>query len=84
MSIARVELSEAQVLALRSLAEDTGRSQDELLRDAIDRLLEEWGVDTVDWRATLRAGEGIWEHRDDLPNFSEIRREMDRDLWMRK
>ena len=81
MATAQVEISQSQLAALEQLARDTGRTQDELLREAVDRLLEEAGVDAIDWRALLRSGEGLWEYREDLPDFDEIRRELDRDLW---
>jgi hypothetical protein len=78
---ARIDLTEAQFNALQSIARQTGRSQDDLVREAVDRFLQEEAHDVVDWRERLRAGEGLWEQRDDLPDFAMVRREMDRDLW---
>ena len=80
MATAHIELSSSQIAALEALARDTGRSREQLLSEAVERLLEDAGVDTVDWRGILRAGEGLWEHRDDFPDFDEVRREWDRDL----
>ena len=80
MTMAQFELSSSQVAALEALARETGNSREELLNEAVDRLLDEAGADNVDWRGLLRAGEGLWEHRNDLPDFNEVRKEWDRDL----
>ena len=77
--MAQIELSSSQVAALEALSRDTGRSREQLLNEAVERLLDEARADSVDWRALLRAGEGLWEHRDDLPDFDELRKEWDRD-----
>jgi hypothetical protein len=81
MATAQIELSPAQIAGLAELARETGKSQEDLLRDAVNSFLEEAGFDTIDWRAALRAGEGLWEHRTDLPDFDQLRAELDRDLW---
>jgi len=81
MAAAQIELSPAQLAGLAELARETGKTQEDLLRDAVDSLLEDAGLDALDWRTILRAGEGLWEHRTDLPDFEQLRAELDRDLW---
>lgn len=81
MTRLQIELNDAQQAGLDALARDTGKSQQELLGEALDRFLDE--NDMVDWRGALQRLEGIWADRDDLPNFDEIRKEWDRDLWSR-
>jgi hypothetical protein len=80
MSTTTFDLSEPQATALRSLADQTGKPEAELIREAIDRFLDHAGVEVSDWRGILRAGEGLWKDRDDVPDLAELRSEMDRDL----
>jgi predicted transcriptional regulator len=82
MSILQIELSDAQRKALDSLAEETGKSPQAIVKEALEEVLRD--ADTVDWRAALAAGEGIWADRDDLPDFEELRKELDRNLWDQK
>lgn len=77
----KLELSPAQERAVDSLSRTTGRTPEQLVNDALDRLLDE--NDAVDWRSALRELEGLWEHRDDLPDFRQLRGELDRGLWSR-
>jgi len=77
----QIELTKTQSAALERLAAETGKSHQALVTEMIDRLIDE--ADQVDWRGALARLEGIWADRDDLPDFQEIRREMDRDLWAR-
>ncbi len=72
----QVYLTEEEQSALRALARRTGRSQSELIREAVDALLSR--ARETDRRSLLRQGRGLWENRDDLPDFSALRREMDR------
>lgn len=34
-----------------------------------------------DWRDSLIKARGIWEDRDDLPDFDKLREEWSRDVW---
>lgn len=82
MTRMEIELTDEQQSALTALARETGRSEQELLREAVDHLIDE--NDRVDWRGTLAKLEGIWAQREDLPDLRELRREMDRGLWQRE
>lgn len=72
----QIYLTEAEQEALRSLARDTGRSQSELIREAIDAMLER--QEPVDRKALMRQARGMWSDRDDLPDLRELRDEFDR------
>ena len=76
MNRTQIYLSPAQQKALKAMAARTGRTQSELIRDAIDRFV-------VQRKASERAivikrSAGLWKGREDLPDFSAIRREADR------
>ena len=63
--------------ALSKLAQRTGRKQSELVREAVDAYLDrEAGGER---RQMLRELAGIWNDREDVPDFTDIRREWDRD-----
>ncbi|MBA2441190.1 MAG: ribbon-helix-helix protein, CopG family [Rubrobacter sp.] len=72
----QIYLTEGEQEALRSLARDTGRTQSELIREAIDAMLER--QKPVDRGAVMRRARGIWSDRTDLPDFRELRDELDR------
>ena len=62
---------------LRGLARKQGRSISELVRDALARTYGGLGAD--ERAATLRAIEGLWRHRKDIPDSSEYVRRLRRD-----
>lgn len=72
----QIYLTEVEQEALRSLAQTTGRSQSELIREAIDAMLER--QEPVDRRAAMRQARGMWSDRTDLPDLRELRDELDR------
>jgi len=72
----QIYLTEEEQEGLRALARNTGRSQSDLIREAIDAMLARRGPPGR--IALLREGRGIWRDRHDLPNPRELRRELDR------
>jgi Ribbon-helix-helix protein, copG family len=76
MNRTQIYLSPAQQKILKSMAARTGRTQSDLIRDAIDRFV---GQSTISDRASvIKRSAGLWKGRKDLPNFAAIRREADR------
>lgn len=73
----QIYLTEEEKKKLQALARRTGRKQSRLIREAIDRLLDDSGE--VDRREALEKACGLWEDRDDLPNFERLRTEWDRE-----
>jgi len=72
----QIYLTERERDELAALARISGRKQSELIREAIDRLLDQSGRSRRD--AVLREVAGIWEGRTDLPDFRAKRADWDR------
>ena len=73
----QIYLTEDERRALKAMAASSGKKQSELIRDAIDQMIETYRVDNQE-RMRQKA-KGMWEKRDDLPDFAALRREWDRD-----
>ncbi len=69
-------LTERERDELAALAQATGKKQSELIREAVDRLIEQSTAKRRD--AVLDRAAGMWKDRDDLPDFRALRVEWDR------
>jgi Arc/MetJ-type ribon-helix-helix transcriptional regulator len=72
----QIYLTERQRDELAAIAKTAGKKQSELIREAVDRLIDQAGRSRRD--AVLREAAGIWKDRTDLPNFKAMRAEWDR------
>lgn len=72
----QVYLTDEERTALKALAQSSGRSQAELIREAVDRLIAESG--SARRGSVLAGAAGMWRHRTDLPDFAQARRTWDR------
>ena len=72
----QIYLTEHQRNELATIAKSFGKKQSELIREAIDRLIEQTGKNHRE--LVLRKAAGIWKDRTDLPDFKSIRAEWDR------
>lgn len=72
----QIYLTEREKAALEAMSRRTGKTQSELIRDAIDAMIATPGLDNR--RALLAAGRGMWAGRADLPDLGSIRAELDR------
>jgi hypothetical protein len=72
----QIYLTENQRDKLVALAKTGGKKQSELIREAIDRLIEQTSRGRREF--VLRKAAGIWKERKDLPDFNDIRKEWDR------
>ena len=72
----QVYLTPEEQCALQALSRRTGRSQSELVREAVDAMLAR--SDEPERRSQMQQARGLWSDRDDLPDFAALRGEMDR------
>ena len=76
MERTQIYLTANERKALRALGRRLGRSQSALIRDAVDRYIDRYQEgNQLD---LLRRGRAIWAKRRDLPEFGQVRRELDR------
>jgi len=73
----QIYLTERQRNELRAIAKTAGKKQSELIRVAVDRLIEQEGRSRRE--AVLRKAAGMWKNRKDLPDFRKLRSEWNRD-----
>ena len=73
----QIYLTERERDELKAIAKASGKKQSELIREAIDRLIDQAGTRRRDM--VLREAAGIWKDRTDLPDFKAIRNAWDRD-----
>jgi hypothetical protein len=85
MSVLLVNLTETNSERADAAARRVGKSTDDLVNEAVERYLAELedASPPADWKAALMQAAGMWKDRTDLPDFDEIRRSMDRDVWSR-
>ena len=72
----QIYLTEQEPYALRDLAGTTGKSRSALIREAVDWMIEQAGANSRNMIAAEAAG--MWQNRDDLPDFAALRCESDR------
>lgn len=72
----QIYLTEKERAALRNLARQTGKKQSELIRRAIDDFIDRFHPG--DRGALLQQARGMWQGKDDLPDFRALRGELDR------
>lgn len=73
----QIYLTERERDELAAIARTAGKKQSELIREAVDRLIDQSGRSRRE--AVLREAAGIWKNRADLPDFRATRAEWDRD-----
>jgi predicted DNA-binding protein len=75
----QIYLTKVEKTQLHKLSRQMGKSQSELIREAIDHFIELNLKQSDHKLLSIQAAKGMWLDRDNLPNFANIRKEFDRD-----
>ena len=73
---AELNLTEQERNALHEMSRRTGKSEGQLIREAVDQLIARFQND--DRLVPMQKAKGIWKDRQDLPALDELRSEWDR------
>ena len=77
MERTQIYLTKRQRDELAAIARAAGRNKSELIREAVDRLIDQAGGGRRE--SVLREVTGMWRDRRDLPDFDAVRAGWDRD-----
>ena len=72
----QIYLTENEKSSLKFISEKTGRTQSDLIREAIDSLIETMGKKNV--HTTRKKAFGLWKDKCDYLDIEELRKEFDR------
>jgi hypothetical protein len=72
----QIYLTEKERDGLALLAEVSGKKQSELIRNAVDVLISQFSPGHRD--TVLNKAAGLWQTRQDLPDFAHLRKQWDR------
>jgi hypothetical protein len=71
-----IDFTEQEINALQNISLQTGKSQEQLIREAVDHFIAEF--QNKDRKSIMQRAKGMWKDRQDLPNPEDLRREWDR------
>lgn len=73
----QIYLSEKEKEAIQAMALEIGKSQSQLIRQAVAQFIEKFKE--PDTKKFLQQAKGLWKDRKDLPDFSPLRQGWGRD-----
>jgi len=76
MQRTQIYLTKEEIAALKRLSTRMGLNQSELIRQAVDDLIER--NRSTGRKDLLAVAKGLWKDRTDLPDLGHLRREWDR------
>jgi hypothetical protein len=82
IDMAQMQFTPENTRKLEALSRQTGKTHEQLINDAVGRLEGGGSRDESAafglWQEAMSKAQGIWRDRQDLPDFEEVRRSMDR------
>ena len=72
----QIYLTSEEMDEIKALSSKTGKKQSELIREAVDEFFLKRGQ--TNRQQVLDDAAGLWQTRDDLPDFSQLRTVWDR------
>lgn len=72
----QIYLTDRQRAELLAISKTLGKKQSELIREAVDQLIDQSGHGRR--KTILQESAGLWKDRADLPDFKTLRSEWDR------
>ncbi|MEA2083133.1 MAG: CopG family transcriptional regulator [Thermodesulfobacteriota bacterium] len=72
----QIYLTDRQRSELATISKTSGKKQSELIREAVDYLIDK--ASSSRREIVLKDAAGIWKNRTDLPDFKAVRAEWDR------
>jgi predicted DNA-binding protein len=72
----QIYLTEDERNSLKLISKETGRTQSDLIREAVDSLISR--IKNKDNNEKRKEAFGMWKDKDDYPNIKEVRKEFDR------
>ena len=76
MVTTNVSLTDRDNMILAAIAQQAGKSREELLQEAIEQYLSRH--QTPAHKSSIQRAQGMWRERHDLPSPETLRREWDR------
>lgn len=80
----QIYLTTIEKKQLSILANETEKTQSELIREAIDLFIESKQKKKKEKLSLIQTTKGMWKNRIDLPDFTKLRREFDRVPYKKK
>lgn len=76
MAATQIILTESESAAIQALSQSNGQTPEAILHEAVAQFLAQ--APAANRLAALRQARGIWQERQDLPDFAALRNEWDR------
>jgi hypothetical protein len=76
MLTTQITLNDQQTVALRSLVQRTGKTETELIVEAVEQFITQHNQ--AESSAALQQAKGLWQNRADLPELRTLREESNR------
>lgn len=87
MNAGTTTIADETEILLRALSDQLGIPPAQALQEAVQayamqmRIEQDENLLPAEWKAAVDGIAGLWKDRDDLPDFTAIRKSLDRNVW---